>query len=182
MFQLRRLMSQVARNRLQTSIFKEPSRQLHPSASSLLTRDVYYRRGFRKLINTDSQANKILENHEAGSLKPADDISAVKHTAVSNLKVSARHDLAMIFTCKVCETRSVKTASREAYDNGVVVAHCSGCNNLHLISDRLGWFGEPGSIEDFLAARGEEVKKGSTDTLNLTLEDLAGSGKKVLKE
>ena len=96
--------------------------------------------------------------------------------------MSARHDLAMIFTCRVCETRSIKTASRESYDNGVVVAHCSGCNNLHLIADRLWWFGEPGSIEDFLAARGEEVKKGSTDTLNLTLEDLAGTGKKVLKE
>ncbi|KAF1878613.1 hypothetical protein Lal_00047283 [Lupinus albus] len=39
---------------------------------------------------------------------------------------------------------------------------------------RLGWFGEPGSIEDYLAANGEEVKKGSIDTLNLTLEDIAG--------
>ena len=82
----------------------------------------------------------------------------------------------MIFTCKVCETRSVKTVCRESYEKGVVVARCGGCNNLHLIADRLGWFGEPGSIEDFLATRGEEVKKGSVDTLNLTLEDLAGKG------
>jgi mitochondrial protein import protein ZIM17 len=61
------------------------------------------------------------------------------------------------------------------YENGVVVARCGGCNNLHLIADRLGWFGEPGSIEDFLAAKGEEVKKGSTDTLNVSLDDLVGS-------
>ena len=93
----------------------------------------------------------------------------------SNLKISPRHDLAMVFTCKVCETRSMKMASRDSYENGVVVARCGGCNNLHLIADRLGWFGEPGSIEDFLAAKGEEVKKGSTDTLNFSLDDLVGS-------
>lgn len=92
----------------------------------------------------------------------------------SNLKVSERHDFAMVFTCKVCDTRNFKTASRESYDKGVVVARCNGCNNLHLIADRLGWFGEPSSVEEFLAARGEEVKKGSSDTLSLTLEDLAG--------
>jgi len=69
----------------------------------------------------------------------------------------------------------MKMASRDSYENGVVVARCGGCNNLHLIADRLGWFGEPGSIEDFLAAKGEEVKKGSTDTLNFSLEDLVGS-------
>ncbi|KAG6533511.1 DNL-type zinc finger protein-like [Zingiber officinale] len=99
----------------------------------------------------------------------------VQYKAFSKLKTSTRHDLAMIFTCKVCETRLVKTVCRESYEKGVVVACCSGCNNLHLIADHLGWFGKPGSIEDFLAARGEEVKKGSVDTLNLTLEDLAGS-------
>ncbi|XP_078444821.1 zim17-type zinc finger protein [Wolffia australiana] len=103
-----------------------------------------------------------------------EEASSINYSAVSNLKVSSRHNLAMIFTCKVCETRSVKTACRESYEKGIVVARCDGCNNLHLIADRLGWFGKPGSVEEFLAARGEEVKKGSADTLNLTLEDLAG--------
>ncbi|KAJ4778462.1 DNL-type zinc finger protein [Rhynchospora pubera] len=101
----------------------------------------------------------------------------VTYKAFSSLKMSTRHDMAMIFTCKVCETRSMKTASRESYETGVVVARCPGCNNLHSIADRLGWFGETGSVEDFLAAKGEDVKKGSVDTLNFTLEDLAGTGK-----
>jgi mitochondrial protein import protein ZIM17 len=101
--------------------------------------------------------------------------SGLKVRDTSNLKISPRHDLAMIFTCKVCETRSMKMASRDSYDNGVVVVRCGGCNNLHLMADRLGWFGEPGSIEDFLATQGEEVKKGSTDTISFTLDDLAGS-------
>ncbi|KAF6167799.1 hypothetical protein GIB67_027577 [Kingdonia uniflora] len=100
--------------------------------------------------------------------------SNVHYTASSSLKTSKNHDLAMVFTCKVCETRSVKMACRESYEKGVVVARCGGCNNLHLIADRLGWFGEPGSVEDYLAKRGEEVKKGGVDTLNLTLEDLVG--------
>ncbi|MQL88025.1 hypothetical protein Taro_020574 [Colocasia esculenta] len=115
------------------------------------------------------------DSSSEGTLHRVGEESNVKYTAVSRLKMSSRHDLAMIFTCKVCETRSVRTASRESYEKGIVVARCGGCNNLHLIADRLGWFGEPGSIEEFLAARGEEVKKGSADTLNLTLEDLAGT-------
>lgn len=92
----------------------------------------------------------------------------------SQLKINPRHDFMMVFTCKVCDTRSMKMASRESYEKGVVVVRCGGCDNLHLIADRCGWFGEPGSVEDFLASRGEEFKKGSMDSLNLTPEDLAG--------
>ncbi|KAL2548867.1 uncharacterized protein Fot_10397 [Forsythia ovata] len=62
------------------------------------------------------------------------DENTAKHSVKSNLQVSKRHDLAMIFTCKVCDTRSVKTVCRESYDKGVVVAKCDGCNNL--IADR----------------------------------------------
>ncbi|KAK3159485.1 hypothetical protein QOZ80_2AG0150680 [Eleusine coracana subsp. coracana] len=122
----------------------------------------------------NSQGQEDSDINTAPSSVPTAE-SSFKVTEASNLKISPRHDLAMVFTCKVCETRSMKTASRESYEKGVVVARCGGCNNLHLIADRLGWFGEPGSIEDFLAAQGEEVKKGSTDTLNFTLEDLVGS-------
>ncbi|XP_020091369.1 uncharacterized protein LOC109712293 isoform X1 [Ananas comosus] len=132
--------------------------------------------------NGNTEDHEASQNHSKPVSNPSDRTSPnttresnVRYSAFSNLKSSQRHDLAMIFTCKVCETRSVKTVCRESYEKGVVVARCGGCSNLHLISDRLGWFGEPGSVEDFLAARGEEVKRGSADTLNLTLEDLAGN-------
>ncbi|KAH9316848.1 hypothetical protein KI387_018617, partial [Taxus chinensis] len=99
---------------------------------------------------------------------------SVEFSAVSDTKVNKRHDLAMVYTCKVCETRSAKTMSRESYEKGIVIVRCSGCNNLHLIADRLGWFGEPSSVEDLLRTKGEEIWRGSQDSYELSLEDLAG--------
>ncbi|KAG5557555.1 hypothetical protein RHGRI_007708 [Rhododendron griersonianum] len=181
----------------------EPLWEFLPSAKSFFTIDRLCRRRIQTLNELSEQADKDEESHKASSLRsdsvsskplsnPTDndqrdsnstkalsnqinnDNSAVKFSATSKLKVSSRHDLAMVFTCKVCETRSTKTMCRESYEKGVVVARCGGCNNLHLIADHLGMFGLPGSIEDILAARGEEVRRGSVDTLNITLEDLAG--------
>ncbi|XP_041022969.1 uncharacterized protein LOC121264010 [Juglans microcarpa x Juglans regia] len=184
----KRLLSLFVRNQTQphSASLKEPFWQLLPSATASFSSSQVCKGEIQTQTNPTSHVNKDSENHEADSLKPdgdsanvpsnihSNDSSTVKYSATSNLKTSSRHDLAMIFTCKVCETRSIKTVCRESYEKGVVVARCGGCNNLHLIADHLGWFGEPGSIEDYLAARGEEVKKGSVDTLNLTLEDLAG--------
>ncbi|XP_057426743.1 uncharacterized protein LOC130720173 [Lotus japonicus] len=156
----------------------------HSSIGTMLDRYGLHKKGF---FSTDTNPDKHV-CEDADSSKPSvipdnaptsmstneNSESGVKFSANSSLKTSSRHDLAMIFTCKVCETRSIKTVCRESYEKGVVVARCGGCNNHHLIADHLGWFGEPRSIEDFLAARGEDVKKGSIDTLNLTLEDIAG--------
>lgn len=144
-------------------------------------------RGIHETVNisdedlNDPKTSYNDSNSPSTSVQMADTTSMkdpnVKFTAFSNLKPSARHDMVMVFTCKVCETRSVKTLCRESYEKGVVVARCEGCSNLHLIADRLGWFGEPGSVEDLLAAQGQDVRKGSIDTLNLTLEDLIGTMK-----
>lgn len=172
-------------------LLADPSWQFVPSSTAAFFNQYgVYRRGIHTQKEPISPAGEDLGKQDSGGVKPSCDLanvpsqiessssssssSSVKYSAASNLRTSSRHDLAMIFTCKVCETRSVKTVCRESYEKGVVVARCGGCNNLHLIADHLGWFGEPGSVEDFLAARGEEVKKGSVDTLSLILEDLAG--------
>lgn len=67
--------------------------------------------------------------------------------------------LAVIFTCTVCETRSVKQFTEQAYHHGVVLARCPGCQNLHLIADRLGYFDErPMDLETIAAQTGQTVR------------------------
>ncbi|KAL6126447.1 hypothetical protein ACLB2K_074496 [Fragaria x ananassa] len=145
---------------------------------------------FSDLANEDPK----IENHKADGLKPsydsddqlsdsdfkfaslADEDPKIENHEADGLKPSCDSDDQPSESSpgKLSDTRTMKTASKEAYEKGVVVARCSGCNNLHLMADNLGMFGEKCTVEDFLASRGEEVKKGHSDTLNLTLEDLAG--------
>ncbi|XP_055811176.1 uncharacterized protein LOC129880929 [Solanum dulcamara] len=182
----RRILSLLCTKKLQGL----PWSSVSPARSSFGTNGICSRRSFQTVAEITKQAVEVGEsiknrNPDANTDSAAAVVSSIKkettykYTLQSNLKISPRHDLMMIFTCTVCETRTMKTVCRESYEKGVVVAKCDGCKNIHLIADRLGWFGEPGSVEDFLAARGEEVKKGCVDTLGFTLEDLAG--KKTLE-
>ncbi|XP_024013508.1 uncharacterized protein LOC18020728 isoform X2 [Eutrema salsugineum] len=155
-----------------------------PQSKSLFSRDYAYVGLFQRQFCVTREASAASLTNGCNSSQSAAELAKVPSPATaseelivkykSQLKINPRHDFMIVFTCKVCETRSMKTASRESYEKGVVVVRCEGCDNLHLIADHLGWFGEPGSVENFLAARGEEFKKGSMDSLNLTVEDLAG--------
>ena len=65
----------------------------------------------------------------------------------------------MVFTCKVCDQRAVKSFSRRAYEKGVVLITCDGCKNRHVIADNLGWFGDEKNVEEMLRKKGEQVLK-----------------------
>jgi protein import protein ZIM17 len=69
-------------------------------------------------------------------------------------------DMAAVFTCKVCNHRSVKRFTKHAYTKGIVIVQCGGCNSKHLLADNMGWFeDEKKTIEEVLAAKGEQVTR-----------------------
>lgn len=79
--------------------------------------------------------------------------SASPSTSSSSSSNTAVAELAAIFTCNVCDLRSAKGFSRVAFERGVIIVTCEGCESMHALADRLGWFGGPGDAADFLKER-----------------------------
>jgi mitochondrial protein import protein ZIM17 len=114
-----------------------------------------------------SQKEELSENQSSFS-----DVPGVK---------SQGEKYAMVYTCTVCNTRSVKQISKQGYHHGCVLVRCPGCQNLHLIADHLGIFESKGwTIESYLAENGENVRKvDDGGVLELTREDILGSKPKT---
>lgn len=84
----------------------------------------------------------------------------------------------LMYTCKVCNTRSAKKISKASYERGVVIVRCACCDSKHLIADNMGFFEEKGwNIHDYLSSKeGERSKYLVEDNVfELTLDDVVGS-------
>ncbi|GER48952.1 Zim17-type zinc finger protein [Striga asiatica] len=148
---------------------RDLSRNLRLSPSFFFRRYEPYTRVLSLSISTkaNNEPTAIQAKHEIPSLKT----HSRKLDMNTNLTATEKHDSAILIICKVCGARSLKTMAGDSYKKGIVIAKCDACNNFHVIADKLGLFGESGivSVEDFLAARGEEIKngRGPCGTVNL---------------
>jgi hypothetical protein len=74
----------------------------------------------------------------------------------------AQQQTVVVYTCRVCETRSARRVSRQALEHGSVLLRCPGCRNVHVIADRLGYFDDATvDAAALLEARGEKVRRGA---------------------
>ena len=123
----------------------------------------------RSVVNVGSSSLELSSNNQNKKKK-----KLVTPTIPGSQKGGKK--LAVIYTCKVCDTRSAKQFTEQAYRHGVVVVRCPGCGNQHLIADRLGFFqDESWDVEQALAQAGESVKAVTNDNvLEVTLQDLMG--------
>lgn len=79
----------------------------------------------------------------------------------------------IVFECHVCTALCVTRILKDPYDRGITILRCMDCRSVNLISDQLGLFKEPGSMQRFLRGRGVDVRNGPEGRYELTPENIA---------
>eukprot|EP01080_Neovahlkampfia_damariscottae_P004281 gene4281-7617_t len=145
------------------------------SFSNQITKRFYFK-NIKRFQKVDLTPEEDIKDHEAPihhDIGVPSDREGKIGVGISKDETSTEPMMAIISTCKVCETRSYKQFSKDSYENGVVLIQCPSCKNLHLIADNLNWFQSGKNIEELLAAKGQTVKKVG-DVTEIKSEDIIG--------
>ena len=129
-------------------------------------------------LSPQFQYNRPTTRNFSSSDPPTTSGSSVPYPDVPGASKGGKK-LAIVYTCTVCDTRAAKRFTENAYLNGVVMVRCPGCQNLHLIADRLGFFedkeGGGWDVEKFMKEKGEDVMAvNEGNVLELTMADVLG--------
>ncbi|PAA79203.1 hypothetical protein BOX15_Mlig020231g2, partial [Macrostomum lignano] len=140
----------VACSRSLVTLAKQPSQRVRHDCLVLSESLKRSQIRFRHLCTDGKGGGSLPAAFESANLADSTDIVQ-----------DAKRQMGIVFTCKVCSTRQARSFSRVAYDRGVVIIRCDGCQNLHLIADNLHWFDHVGgrNVEQILRERGEEVRR-----------------------
>lgn len=85
-----------------------------------------------KIISSNFNSNELNKDYDKV------DINSIQGT------LDYGNDGLYVFSClcNVCNNKITKKFSKKAYNEGIVIIRCDNCKNHHLVSDKLGWFGD----------------------------------------
>jgi len=116
------------------------------------------------LFPANYQPDMVSKDHDKVNEEGDREVISVPVNGESVPIAQIRPKMAMVYTCKVCETRQMKQFSKLAYEKGIVIIQCKGCPKKHLIADNLGWYKDwlgkgNTNIEEMLGDRGETTRR-----------------------